>query len=257
MKGLSLPNNISDALPALSELVRRAVDGSVPPLQIDVENQRILIRSTTASAATSLFEAALTTRWTTAGVTTWDSTANFRSAINVTGTINSSGNANYLNVTAGLLNITSTADFRSAINVTGNTESTGTVNIKANLTASALDILSAAPPAPRINTLWKDNIVKGWVRFDINASITDSFNVPAGGITDNGVGDWTINWDTNLANASYSCCITIGFDAGASFLSPVVGGAAQTAGTTRIQSRNTAGGLSDPDFIHAIVIGNQ
>ena len=191
MKGLSLPNNISDALPALSELVRRAVDGSVPPLQIDVENQRILIRSTTASAATSLFEAALTTRWTTAGVTTWDSTANFN----------------------------------SAINVTGNTESTGTLNIKNWVTASALQLEATAAigsalsgGSAKANSLYANNIVKAWARIDGNqapASLTDSFNVSS--ITDNGAGDYTINWDTDFANTTYSVVGMAGNQDGTAF----------------------------------------
>ena len=208
MKGLSLPNNISDALPALSELVRRAVDGSVPPLQIDVENQRILIRSTTASAATSLFEAALTTRWTTAGVTTWDSTANFRSAINVTGTINSSGNANYLNVTAGLLNITSTADFRSAINVTGNQDNQGWLRV--NLSLGSGTSTAAGEPS-QANTLYADNIIKGWISFNgstATPTIRDWFNVSS--LIDSGMGNWTINWATDFANANYSAVVMSG-----------------------------------------------
>jgi len=49
----------------------------------------------------------------------------------------------------------------------------------------------------------KDSIIKGWVRFDGTGDCTpaDSFNVSS--VTDNGTGDYTINWDTDFANTNY------------------------------------------------------
>ncbi len=50
MLSVSLPNNVEDILPVLQEIIRRSVDGTVPPVVVDVANQRILIG---ASAATT------------------------------------------------------------------------------------------------------------------------------------------------------------------------------------------------------------
>jgi len=52
VNSIALPSRIDDALSALIELVRRAIDGTVVPLVVDTSNQRVLIGTTTA--ATSL-----------------------------------------------------------------------------------------------------------------------------------------------------------------------------------------------------------
>ena len=257
MKSISLPDKVEDILPSLIDLVRRSIDGTVSPLFVDYENFKVIIRETTASAASSVLEIALWGRITTAGVTTLLSTANFNSAINITGTTNSSGTSNWTNVTAGGLNITSTANFRSDINVTGNTESTGTVNIKANLTASALDILSEAPSAPRANTLWKDNIIKAWVQFSGGAVIRDSFNVSS--ITDNaGAGDWTVNWDVDFANTNYAVVASCGNADGGVYdiYGPFTD--APAVGSFRfVTVNNGTNGAANPDWIMVVAIGDQ
>jgi len=67
-------------------------------------------------------------------------------------------------------------------------------------------IIEAAPATPVANTLYKDNIVKAWVRFDIFGSIDDDYNVSS--ITDTGVGDFTVNWDLDFANTNYATVAT-------------------------------------------------
>jgi hypothetical protein len=49
MLSVSLPNKVEDLLPVLQEIVRRSVDGTVPPIIVDVANQRILIGASTAT----------------------------------------------------------------------------------------------------------------------------------------------------------------------------------------------------------------
>lgn len=51
MKSISLPANITDAMSALSEIVRRAVDGTVSPLFVDESNQRVLIGAVAVSGS--------------------------------------------------------------------------------------------------------------------------------------------------------------------------------------------------------------
>jgi len=101
-----------------------------------------------------------------------------------------------------------------------------------------------------------DKIVKAWVCFDGDPlAIRDSFNVSS--ITDVGVGTWTVNWDTDFANASYAV---------------VAGGSASSGGGDYMQTQNTntvvgstpvyaytSGGGStwDPNYVSIVAIGDQ
>ncbi|MBI5233522.1 MAG: hypothetical protein HY880_04135 [Deltaproteobacteria bacterium] len=59
----------------------------------------------------------------------------------------------------------------------------------------------------RITTLNTNQLAKGWVNFNGTGTVAirDSYNVSS--ITDNGTGDYTINWSTNFANADYAVSI--------------------------------------------------
>ena len=48
---ISLPNSVDGLLGALLEIVRRAIDGTVPPVIVDQTNQRVLIGGTAATTA--------------------------------------------------------------------------------------------------------------------------------------------------------------------------------------------------------------
>jgi hypothetical protein len=101
-----------------------------------------------------------------------------------------------------------------------------------------------------------EKIVKAWVCFDGDPlAIRDSFNVSS--LTDNGVGSWDVNWDTDFANASYAV---------------VAGGSASSGGGDYIQTQNTSmttalskvyaytggGGTTwDPNYVSCVAIGDQ
>lgn len=71
--------------------------------------------------------------------------------------------------------------------------------------ANAADIATNAANIPSSNA-----VVKGWINFDGTGviAIQDSFNVSS--IVDEGVGQYTINWNTNFANDDYAISITAG-----------------------------------------------
>lgn len=54
MNGPTLPPDYSTAIPTLADAIRRAIDGTVPPLFVDYTNKRVLIGSTTASGTATL-----------------------------------------------------------------------------------------------------------------------------------------------------------------------------------------------------------
>lgn len=74
-----------------------------------------------------------------------------------------------------------------------------------NLTLASLILTGAAASPPVANALVKDNIIKGWINFDMTvaagSSIRDSFNVSS--VVDITAGEWRVNWDTDFANANY------------------------------------------------------
>ena len=53
MQSISLPNKVEDLLGVLSDLARRAVDGTVTPLFVDSANQRVIVGATTVSSGTA------------------------------------------------------------------------------------------------------------------------------------------------------------------------------------------------------------
>ncbi|KKN18382.1 hypothetical protein LCGC14_0956330 [marine sediment metagenome] len=68
----------------------------------------------------------------------------------------------------------------------------------------SLQILGSADSPPATNTIYKENIPKGWVRLEQigTQTIIGSFNVS--GVSDNGTGGTIITWDRDFANANYA-----------------------------------------------------
>ena len=95
-------------------------------------------------------------------------------------------------------------------------------------------------------------VVKGWVRFQIDATVDASRNVTS--VTDTGTGDWTINWATDFSGANYAVA-TVALHADQTHRQLQVDAAA--AGTTSIECHNSSS-LNDVDTgVMAIACGDQ
>jgi len=73
------------------------------------------------------------------------------------------------------------------------------------LTVSSIKVITGiAAGTPLADTLYKENIGKGWIQFNGSGTIAiqDSFNVSS--ITDNGIGEYTVTWDVDFANNDYA-----------------------------------------------------
>ena len=98
---------------------------------------------------------------------------------------------------------------------------------------------------------------KSWVQFDGRStpSIADSFNVSS--ITDNGTGDYDVNFSTNMSNANYSVVTTANYldsdSAGRVFA------VVRTMATTDYQVKifGDGGGSLDSQRIFGVVFGDQ
>ena len=131
------------------------------------------------------------------------------------------------------------------------------------ITAFGIDpvIPSAAPSPPIANTLYKENICRGWVNWDGSTvpgdTVRDSFNVD--GITDHAVGDYTITWTTDFATTDYSISATSRVNAGANqtFDTGLHPSGNPTAGAIRIAIHWNSIGNIDRNQIHVIAFGAQ
>ena len=91
----------------------------------------------------------------------------------------------------------------------------GTASRQVVLTDSAPVSNAAIVPAavsgtPTQHGLFRENVVKGWVQCNFAGTIADSFNVSS--ITDHGVGDTTVTWDRDFANATYAYSLNVEWD---------------------------------------------
>jgi hypothetical protein len=93
------------------------------------------------------------------------------------------------------------------------------------------------------------NTAKAWINFNGlgTPAIRDSFNVSS--ITDNGTGDYTLNFTTAMANANYAIVATVG--SRDRFISPVD----RATGSCRLLCENNTGSAFDDGDIYAVFFG--
>jgi hypothetical protein len=96
----------------------------------------------------------------------------------------------------------------------------------------------------------------GWAVFDRAVAIANSHNVSS--VTDNGVGDWTVNWTVAFAASSYAVagCTSDAIDAGA--IGSIIGLRHSTEHTTtsaRVRTGASNGAAVDCALAYVIAIG--
>lgn len=108
---------------------------------------------------------------------------------------------------------------------------------------------------PAANALTKGSLVKGHARVTITAgtpALDGDYNVS--GLTDNGVGDVSVLWDRDFADAVYAAVATpIADDANAYFAKVRT----NAAGSTRVQLFTAAGAATDTPGFSVIAVGTQ
>ena len=138
-----------------------------------------------------------------------------------------------------------------------------------NKTLISAVISPTSSGATTANVLYADSIVKGWARFNVAGTVDDSLNVSS--VTDNGAGDWTVNWATDFADANYAWSGSIKgvYDTGGTPLTLVnpYGGTHTTAalqvnvlnvaGTAVDPTNGGGGGVTTDSRISVMAIGNQ
>lgn len=116
--------------------------------------------------------------------------------------------------------------------------------------AGASNIVAVTPATQQLHP----SAAKGWVKFNMAAAILASYNVSS--ITDNGSGDWTVNWNVDFSSADYAVVVSALCTSASSKLPIVV---AQTAGSVQIQNVTAAGVLGETNTtaIYCVAYGDQ
>ena len=281
MDAVKFPNHVDDSiLSNLSDLARRAVDGTVKPVFVDYQNFRIGFHTT---APTKPFHVSSTAQFD--DIVNFDASVSgdaFRlSSLTVTGStsfaavtattlsvnsLTASGNSYFGNVTAGAIVTTGTADVQGAFTVTGTTTLKGngaftactanTIVVTGNtdlagVTASTIQLETALGGVGNTmvkNTIYADNVCKGWINFNaVTDAIADSFNVLS--ITDGAAGFDTINWDLDFATASYS--VGFGLNEYHMYIN------SQLAGSIQVAIRDSANNAADTSIVTICAFGDQ
>ena len=108
---------------------------------------------------------------------------------------------------------------------------------------------------------WSPFAAKAWVKWGVTTTIDASAGVSS--ITDNGSGDWTVNWSTAFSSANYAAvCSREQYTTSPDGISTyyVVSGirsGGQAAGSLRIVCFTTSGTVRDPAKNHVIAFGDQ
>lgn len=110
-----------------------------------------------------------------------------------------------------------------------------------------------------------DTLCSAWVNFKGTGTVTirDSHNVSS--ITDNGTGQYTVNFATPMATADYAISCPASGSANTTWpiftvnyvLTPSPAQSAPTTSGFRIATQSSTGGAADFDYINAIVFGGK
>jgi hypothetical protein len=122
--------------------------------------------------------------------------------------------------------------------------------------AAKYSVTGSSDTPPDSNTLYKENIVKGWINFDgVTFGQRGSFNVSS--IADNDTGDYTITWDTDFSDANYAVAALAG-EFGVKWGRPQhPAGGGYATGTFNIVNTTNAGAAEDTAYFSVIAIGSQ
>tara|TARA_B100001123_G_C14984357_1_gene896959 strand:- start:151 stop:522 length:372 start_codon:yes stop_codon:yes gene_type:complete len=111
-------------------------------------------------------------------------------------------------------------------------------------------------PSGSVSTVDNDTVAKAWVNFDGttnsggNCTINGSYNVST--VADEGSGDYTVNFTTDMANDDYAAagmCSNSGY-------SPKVVEHSRAVGNIRVKVGPYSGSFVDADSVSVIITGS-
>lgn len=171
-------------------------------------------------------------------------------------------NAYALWVDSGAVRFDGAATIGGALTQTGAIDANSTMTISGTLTMDGTNnaiIPAAAPSTPVAHGLYRDNICKGWANVSVSGgtpTLNADYNVTS--ITDAGVGELTVTWETDFSSANYAVVATVRPAAGNDhFLAAVNESAALSTGSCSISCATGGNVLSDPQLYCIVAYGAQ
>ena len=101
------------------------------------------------------------------------------------------------------------------------------------------DIAANAVTYAKIGTTEQGQLCKAWVNFNGTGTVAIRASYNVSSITDNGVGDYTVNFTTALADANYSTVITTGTSATTDANCPQIRTDLMAASSARVYMKGT------------------
>ena len=117
-------------------------------------------------------------------------------------------------------------------------------------------ISSAAPVFQNTSGTEKGQLCKAWVNFNGTGTVAirDSFNV--GSITDNGTGDYTLNFTNSMSSANYVLCMSGSTNNSYARAGTQTSGS-MTASTARVFTANSTGSTVDREYCAVAIFGDN
>ena len=108
---------------------------------------------------------------------------------------------------------------------------------------------------PLLNSQGPDHVFSGFAVFDRAGVIASSFNVSS--ITDNGTGDWTVNWTIAFASTGYAVVGSTQDLTAAGSVFGIKNGAELTTTSVNVRMGASNGAGKDCPFAYVAAIGRR
>lgn len=148
-----------------------------------------------------------------------------------------------------------TADSAQASGVKWVTGSTVAAATQAEMEAFTATNVYASPG----RTHNHPGVAKGWVEFDGTGSTTVGASYNVASVTDNGTGDWTVNWTTSFSSANYAVVTGVRRDTASQNALVLIKSVASNpvAGSVTIKAVNISVTAIDCEFVSVAAFGDQ
>ena len=165
-------------------------------------------------------------------------------------------------VDSGAVRFDGAATIGGALTQTGAIDANSTMTLSGTLTMDGTNnaiIPAAAPSTPVAHGLYRDNICKGWAHISVSGgtpTLQSDYNVTS--ITDSGVGELTVTWETDFSASTYAL-IPSGRGAAGNDHSVFAIDAdnGQAVGSCRLTAATGGNVLTDPQVWTVVAYGAQ
>jgi hypothetical protein len=94
---------------------------------------------------------------------------------------------------------------------------------------------------------------RAWVNFNGSGTVAIRASGNVSSITDNGSGDYTVNFTTAMADENYSCVVTVNNSSSSTSMAQIRSATTPTVSLVRLASVNTNGTAINPEYFNASI----